>query len=155
MLGTFVVVLAVFAVLGQVFDHPIYLTVIGVPFALLAAVIVMGRLAERAAYRGIEGQTGAAGAALGALRRGWFRDEQPVAVEASRPQDPTSAAMVFRAVGRPGVVLVSEGPIGRATKLVESERKRVQRVLPNVAVHVVRVGTGEDEVPVRKAHRQA
>ncbi|GAB3591674.1 DUF4191 domain-containing protein [Angustibacter peucedani] len=150
MLGAFVLVLAVFVVLGQVLDHPIYLPVIGVPLAVLAAGIVMVRRTERAAYGQLEGQVGGGGAALGALRRGWFHEQQPVAVEASRPGDVASAAMVFRAVGRPGVVLVLEGPHGRAQKLAEKERKRVNRVVPNVPVTLVRVGTGEGEVPVRK-----
>ena len=66
------------------------------------------------------------------------------------PGDFTSAALVFRAIGRPGVVLVTEGPPPRATRLAESERKRVDRVAPNVPVHVLRTGDGEDEVPVRK-----
>lgn len=150
MLGAFVVVEAVVVLIGLAINHPIYLGIVGLPLALLAAALVMARRAERAAYRQLEGQTGGGGAALGALRRGWYYEQQPVAVEATRPGDMTSAAMVFRAVGRPGVVLVLEGPVGRAQRLGESERKRVSRVLPNVPVHVLRVGSGEDEVPVRK-----
>jgi hypothetical protein len=154
MLGAFLLVEAVFVALGIAFHHTIYLPVIGVPMAALAAGVVMVRRTERAAYRQLEGQTGGGGAALGALRKGWYREEQPVAVEATRPGDMTSAAMVFRAVGRPGVVLVEEGPPGRAGKLAEKERKRVARVLPNVPVTVIRVGTGDDEVPVRKLVRK-
>jgi hypothetical protein len=150
MLGAFVLVLAVFVAIGIAFDHTIYFPIIGIPLAVLAAGVVMVRRTERAAYGRLEGQVGGGGAALGALRRGWFREEQPVAVEATRPGDMTSAAMVFRAVGRPGVILVPEGPPGRASKLAEKERKRVTRVLPNVPVTVIRVGTGDDDVPVRK-----
>ncbi len=150
MLGAFVLVEAVFVVLGIVFDHRIYLPVVGVPLAVLAAGIIMVRRTERAAYSQLEGQVGGGGAALGALRRGWFFEQQPVAVEATRPGDLQAAAMVFRAVGRPGVVLVMEGPPARAQRLADKERKRVSRVLPNVPVTVLRVGTGEGEVPVRK-----
>ena len=150
MIGTFVLVLALFVVLGLLLSRPGFFTVLGLPLAVLAAFVVMVRRTERAAYRRIEGQPGAGAAALQALRRGWFREDQPVAVEAVRPNDPANAAMVFRAVGRPGVVLVLEGPLGRAQRLGESERKRVNRVLPNVPVHLIRVGTGADEVPVRK-----
>jgi hypothetical protein len=149
MLGAFLVVLVVFFVLGQVFDHPIYYTILGVPLGVLAAGIVMARKAERAAYKQLEGQVGG-GAALGALRRGWYYDQQPVAVEGTRPGDLNAAAMVFRAVGRPGVVLVLEGPLHRAQKLAEAERKRINRVLPNVPVHLMRAGEGEDEVPLHK-----
>ncbi len=62
--------------------------------------------------------------------------------------------MVFRAVGRPGVVLLAEGPAGRATRLAEAERKKVNRVAPGVPVSVVRVGEGgEGVVSVRKVAR--
>ena len=63
--------------------------------------------------------------------------------------------MVFRAVGRPGVVLLAEGPAARATRLAEAERKKVTRVAPGVPVRVVRVGEGGGEgvVSVRKVAR--
>ncbi len=154
MLGAFAGVLAVFVVLGIVLGRPVYLSVIGLPLAVLGAGVVMVRRTERAAYGRLEGQVGGGGAALGALRRGWFHEQQPVAVDATRPGDLQAAAMVFRAVGRPGVVLVLEGPAGRAQRLAEKERKRVSRVLPNVPVTLVRVGTGEGEVPVRKLARK-
>ncbi len=150
MIGAFVVTELLLVLIGLAIGHPIYLGIVGIPLALLVAAIVMARRAEKAAYRQLEGQAGGGGAALGALRRGWYYDQQPVAVEATRPGDVASAAMVFRAIGRPGVVLVCEGPAGRGQRLGESERKRVARVLPNVPIHVLQVGSGEDEVPVRK-----
>ena len=150
MVGTALLVEAVFVVVGLVTGHPIYFGLIGIPLAAMAGMIVMARRAERAAYRQLEGQPGAGGAALGALRKGWYYDQQPVAAEAMRPGDMSSAALVYRAVGRPGIVLVTEGPVARAAKLAEGERKRVARVAPNVPVHVVRLGSAEDEVPVRK-----
>jgi hypothetical protein len=150
MLGAFVAVIAVFVVIGMIAGHTVYFTILGIPLAVLAAGILMARKAERAAYRQLEGQVGGGGAALGALRRGWYYDQQPVAVEGTRPGDLNSAAMVFRAVGRPGVVLVLEGPESRARKLAESERKRINRVLPNVPVHLMRAGEGEGEVPLHK-----
>lgn len=139
-------------VIGLVIGHPVYVGILGLMFGVLAAMLVMSRRAERAAYRSIEGQPGATGAALNAIRRGWYYDQQPVAAEAVRPGDLASAAMVFRAVGRPGVVLVGEGPAGRAARLLESERKKVTRVLPGVPVTVLRIGDGdsEGEVSVRK-----
>ena len=64
-----------------------------------------------------------------------------------------SAALVYRAVGRPGVVLIAEGPSGRAQKLLAAERKKVERVASGVPVSVVRVGEGggEDEVTMPQA----
>ncbi len=124
--------------------------IFGVLFGILAATIIMSRRAERAAYRQIEGQAGAAGAALTSIRRGWYTDREPVAADVARPGDITSAAMVYRALGRPGVVLVGEGPTGRVQKLLAAEKKRVERVAPGVPVTTMRVGNGEDEVPLPK-----
>ncbi len=143
-------VLAVFVAIGFLVGHPVYLSVVGVPAAVLVALIVMARRTERAAYRQLEGQPGGAGAALGALRRGWYHEQQPIAAEANRSGDMSCAALVFRAVGRPGVVLITEGPKARARKLGEAERKRTARLLTNVPVTVLHAGPGEDEVPVRK-----
>jgi hypothetical protein len=151
-LGAFLGVIALAVVVGLVTKLWIYPILLGLPFALLAAVIVLSRRAEAAAYRQIEGQPGAAGAALSALRRGWYVEQQPVAVEATRGGDMTSAALVFRAIGRPGVILVAEGPTARAQKLLAAERKRVERVAPGVPIHTIRVGEGggDDVVSVRK-----
>jgi hypothetical protein len=147
-------VVVVLVVVGILVGHWVYFLVISIPLAALAAAFVLSRRAESAAYRSIEGQPGAAGASLSALRRGWYYDQQPVAAEAQRAGDVSSAAMVFRAVGRPGVVLLAEGPAGRATRLAEAERKKVSRVVPGVPVSVVRVGeSGEGVVSVRKVAR--
>jgi Domain of unknown function (DUF4191) len=150
MLGSFLLVVTVFVGVGLAIGHPLYLAVLGTTSGVLVALIVMARRAERAAYGRLAGQTGGSGAALGALRRGWYHDQQPVAADAARAGDLANTALVFRAVGRPGVVLVLEGPAARAIKLGEKERKRVSRVLPNVPVTTLRVGAGEGEVPVRK-----
>ena len=148
-LGTLVVMV----VIGVLVQHWVYFLILGLPTATLAASTVLSVRAKRAAYKSIEGQPGASGAALSSLRKGWFFEQQPVAAEAGRAGDMSSAAMVFRATGRPGVILVVEGPEARATKLGEAERKKVSRVAgPNVPVTVIRVGEGggEDEVSVRK-----
>jgi hypothetical protein len=153
MLLAFVATLAVVVGIGVLVGHWVYALILGLPLAVLAATITMSRRAERAAYSRIEGQPGAAGAALGALRRGWFVEQQPVALDGARgtrPEDMAGAAFVFRAVGRPGIVLVGEGPQGRVTKLLEAERKKTARVAPGVPVHLLQVGSGEGQVPVRK-----
>jgi len=146
-------VVVVMVVVGVLVGQWIYFLLLSIPLALLAATLVLSRRAERAAYRSLEGKPGAAGAALSALRRGWFYEQQPVAAEAQRAGDMSSAAMVFRAVGRPGVVLISEGPKARATRLAESERKKVGRTAPGVPVTVLRVGDAQGEVAVRKLAR--
>jgi hypothetical protein len=153
MLLAFVATLVVVVGIGVLVGHWVYALILGLPLALLAATITMSRRAERAAYSSIEGQPGAAGAALGALRRGWFYQQEPVALEGARgtrPEDMAGAAFVFRAVGRPGIVLVGEGPQGRVAKLLEAERKKTARVAPGVPVHLLQAGSGEGQVPVRK-----
>jgi len=139
--------------IGVAVDKPFYFLFLGIPLAALAASTVLSIRAKRAAFKSIEGKPGAAGAALSQLRKGWYFEQQPVAAEAGRAGDMASAAMVFRAVGRPGVVLVAEGPAARATRLAEAERKKINRIVgPSVPVTVYRMGEGggADEVSVRK-----
>ena len=131
-----------------------YGVILAIPTALLAAVIVMNRRGNTAMYRALEGQPGAVGATLTGLgRRGWYAGQEPVAVEGARgtrPSDMVDAAMVFRALGRPGVVLIGEGPTARVTKLLKQEEKKVARVAPGVPVHMWVVGDGEGQVPIKK-----
>lgn len=148
----FFVTLAVVVGIGALVGWPVYAVFLGLPLAALAATIVMSRRAERAAYRRLEGQPGASGAALTALRGGWFTDSEPVAVDANRTTGVTDAAMVFRALGRPGIVLVAEGPQQRAVRLLAAERKKTERLAPGVPITTLRIGEGEDEgiVEIRK-----
>ena len=139
--------LAVGVVTGILSGHWIYFPLLGLMVGLLAATIVLARRAEKAAFSQIEGQPGAAGAALSTLRRGWSFEQEPVAM------NPRTRDLVFRAVGRPGVVLVAEGPVTRVRRLVEDERRKINRLVPNVEVHTFFAGDGEDQVPLRKLNR--
>ncbi|MDO8145243.1 MULTISPECIES: DUF4191 domain-containing protein [Isoptericola] len=147
MLAVFIGILAVALLIGALTDNVIYAGIIGLPFALLAAMFVLTRKAERAAYTQIAGQPGAVRAALGTVRGGWNFDDEPVAV--NRQQD-----LVFRGVGRPGVVLVSEGPSHRVERMLADERKRAARILPNVPVTTIQVGDEEGQVPLPKVARK-
>jgi hypothetical protein len=147
MLLALVGTMALGLLIGLLVGHPIYVTILGLISGVLLAVIIMGRRAERAAYSQIAGQTGAAGYALKGLRRGWNVEQQPVAV------DPRTQDLVFRAIGRPGIVLVTEGPVPRVNRLVEQERKRLNRVLPEVPVIIINGGPDEGQVPLRKLSR--
>lgn len=142
--GPFLVLLAI----GFAVGHPFYLGFIGLMLGLLGGLILLTRRAERAAYSQIEGVPGAAGQALKTLRRGWTVFEEPVAI------DPRTRDTVFRAVGRPGVVLVSDGPAPRVDRLLEAERRKVARLLPDVPLHVIRSGRGEGQVPIAKLPRR-
>ncbi len=87
---------------------------------ILFAMIVFGRRAQKAAYAQMEGQPGAAAAALRMLRRGWKTD--PV-IAFTKQQD-----IVHRVVGPPGIVLVGEGNPNRLRQLMTSERRKHERV---------------------------
>jgi hypothetical protein len=145
MLAGFVATLVVAYLLGLLVGQAIFVTIIGLPMAVLVALVIMSRRAERSAYQRMSGQPGVAGAVLKNIRRGWYVEDEPVAI------DPRTRDLVFRAIGRPGVALVAEGPVQRVQRLVEGERKRVARVLgPNVPVLVIHVGDGEGQVPLRQ-----
>ncbi|MFK4729298.1 DUF4191 domain-containing protein [Agromyces mediolanus] len=119
--------------------------VAGVLAGLLIAMIILGRRAERAAYSQIDGQPGAVGAVLrSGLRGGWVGNEMPVAVN-GRTQD-----AVYRAVGRGGVVLISEGPASRTQRMLDDEQRKVARVLPTVDVTLVSVGHEEGDVELHR-----
>ena len=150
-LVTFAVIVGIGFLLGGLWRW--YLILIAIPAALLAATFVMNRRGNKAMYGMLEGQTGAAGAALQSVgRRGWYASTEPVAIDANRaskPSDLSGSAMVFRALGRPGIVLIGEGPKQRVMKLLKAEEKKVGRVAPGVPVHLWVVGDGSDDGEVK------
>ncbi|MDR2372732.1 MAG: DUF4191 domain-containing protein [Bifidobacteriaceae bacterium] len=125
-----------------------YMAFVCAPVGFLAATMFLARRAEATAYGRIEGQPGAAASALGTIRRGWTIEQEPVAV------DPRSMDMVFRAVGRPGIVLVGEGQAGKLKGMLKKERQRVARLAPGVPVTELTVGRGEGQVPLPKLARK-
>jgi hypothetical protein len=112
---------------------------------VLAATIVFGRRAEKAAFSQVEGQPGAAAAALNMLRRGWTVTP---GVAVTRNQD-----LVHRAVGRPGVVLIAEGSPTRLPNLLAQEKKKVARFVPDVPIYDVQAGNEEGQISLRKLNR--
>ena len=116
--------------------------VTAVMIGLLAVLVVFGRRAQRAAYAQIEGQPGAAAAALGTLRRGWKTDP---AIAFNKNQD-----IVHRVVGPPGIVLIGEGNPNRLKPLLANERRKHERVAAEIPIHEVICGDGEGCVPVNK-----
>jgi hypothetical protein len=134
-LGTLVVVIVIGLFAGQLW--------FSVPLAVL--MIVFGQLAQRAQYKVIAGQPGAAAAILKNMRGNWTVTE---AVSGNRNLD-----MVHRAVGRPGVVLVSEGPRNRVGQLLGAEKKRISRAAQQVPIYDVQVGDDEGQIPVDKLQR--
>ncbi|NSC21332.1 DUF4191 domain-containing protein [Streptomyces albus subsp. chlorinus] len=140
--GVGLVTFGVLLAIGFLIGHPVYLGILGVLLALLACAIVFGRRAERAAFGQMEGQPGAAAAVLENIGRGW---QVTPAVAMNRNQD-----IVHRAVGKAGIVLVGEGNPNRLRGLIASEKKKMNRVVGDVPVHTLIVGTGEDQVELKK-----
>ncbi|MEV7500677.1 DUF4191 domain-containing protein [Streptomyces sp. NPDC093018] len=134
--------LAVFLVIGFLLGHPVYLGVFGLLVGLLGAAVVFGRRAERAAFGQMEGQPGAAAAVLDNVGRGWTTTP---AVAMNRSQD-----VVHRAVGKAGIVLVAEGNPNRVKSLLAAEKKKMNRIVADVPVHDIIVGTGEGQVELKK-----
>jgi len=141
-LATFFLTFAVMLAIGFVIGHPVYLGILGVMLGFLAATIIFGRRAEKAAFSQVQGQPGAAAAALNMLRKGWTVTP---GVAVTKNQD-----LVHRVVGRPGVVLIGEGAPTRVGNLLAQEKKKVARYVPDVPIYDLQAGDGEGQGPLRK-----
>ena len=148
LLGTFLLAaVAGFALMLLVLRGSLVFPIVfGVLVGTLAVMIVFGRRAQRAALAQIEGQPGAAAAALGLLRRGWQTDP---AIGFTKQQD-----VVHRLVGPPGIVLIGEGNPNRLRPLMASERRKHERVVAETTISELIVGNGPDEVPLGKLVRR-
>lgn len=138
------IVLAIFISAGSILTLVLYI-ITGLMVSILLTLIVLGQRAEKTAYRQIAGQPGAVGAVMrSALRRVWQASEFPVAV------NPRTQEAVYRAVGKPGVVLIGEGPQSKTKKMLEDERRAVLRAVPEIPVHFIYVGPDADATPLPK-----
>ncbi len=141
-IGTLVVVTGGMIGLGFAIGAWITFLILGLLLGPLAAMIVFGRRASKAAYSEIEGRTGAAGSVINGLRGAW---RVQLGVAFTRNQD-----LVHLAVGRPGIVLVGEGSPHRVQQLLIQEKRRYARAAPDVPVYDVSVGDAPNQVPLRK-----
>ena len=143
LLGTFVVGAAIGFGLFWFFPGggPIGLLIAaagGLLMGLLLTLVVFGRRARKSAYRQMEGRPGAAGQALGMLRRGWDRPHDRLQQAAGRrpprrrfPRD------------RPG----RQGNPNRLRGLLTNGPGKHQRVTAEIPIHEVICGNGEGEGP--------
>jgi hypothetical protein len=139
---------ALVLVLLGVFVGPLVLFIpLAVLFGMLVTVFLFGRFAQSAQYSAIDGQMGAAVAVLKQLRGNWTVSEAPVA--ANRNMD-----AVYRAVGRPGVILIGEGSPNGLASLLTNEKKKVARVAYEVPIFEFLIGDGEGQVPISKLQRK-
>lgn len=117
--------------------------IFGILCGILAALIVFGKRAERAAYAQVEGQVGAAAGALQMLKRGW--SVKP-AIAFTKSQD-----VVHRVLGKPGIILVGEGNPNRVRGLLAAERKKHARIAGDtVPIVEIIVGNEADQVKLTK-----
>ena len=118
----------------------------GLLLGALLAMVIFGRRAQKAAYAQMDGQPGAAAAALRMLRgRSW---KSSPAIAFTKQQD-----VVHRLVGPPGIVLIGEGNPNRLRSLLATERRKHERVAADVPIHEVMCGNGEGQVPLSKLVR--
>ena len=118
-----------------------------VMLALLADMLILSTLLRPAMYTQIDGTVGSVYAVTSQIKRGWSISEDPAAI--SKDQD-----IVWRIVGRPGVVLISEGPSNRVRPMLNNERKKIQRITQNAPVIFIEVGNGEGQIPLKKLNRK-
>ncbi|MDD7465949.1 MAG: DUF4191 family protein [Actinomycetaceae bacterium] len=137
--GSFALFLVLGIVLGIVTGHWISWTITGIALAILAPMVTLTTLISKAAYRQADGIPGASGGVLSQLGRGWIIKEEPV--EFSRDMK----SFVFRAVGKPGVVLVAEGP-GDLSPMMRAAAKQVNRTVASAPVVTLYVGHGPKQI---------
>jgi len=70
------------------------------------------------------------------------------AVAVNKSQD-----MISRVVGRPGVILISEGPASRVTSMLANERKKTARWVPDIPIYEIQVGLEADQVTLKKLQK--
>lgn len=124
----------VFAVISADVISAVVWVIGGILLGLLVFLIVLGQITQRLMYQNLEGQIGAVSALIkNQLRRSWRASEIPVRMN-------KSSDTVYRLVGRPGVVIISEGVKTRVAPLVDEARREAARIVPSVPIHTMHVG---------------
>ena len=141
LLGTAVLLVALAVALALATDQAVwYWVLIALLLALVADMALLSWTVRRASYSQIEGKPGAAKLVLDqVLGRGWYLESEPVYI------NPKTEDVIWRLVGRPGVVLVAEGPGGRLQRPIADEQRVLRRILSTVPVHVINVGVEEGQ----------
>jgi hypothetical protein len=125
----------------------IYSTIFGLLVGVLAGLFTLTRRFEKNAYSRMEGVVGGSLAVAQSIRNGWSFEETPEAI------DQKGRAVVFRGVGKGGIVLIAEGG-GAAHRLVDASTKRFAKLIPGVPVRAIYVGSGEGQVPLTKLAKE-
>ena len=143
------ITVAVF-LLGTLWGGQWFMLPVGIVLGAVVAMWIFTRRLQSSMYKRVEDHPGAAGWTLDNRRNTfgivWFTKQ---GVGMTRQQD-----LLHRVVGNPGVVFVGEGSPKRLEKIVEKERRRIDRIAGGVPVHVIYTGTGENQVPLGKLQRK-
>lgn len=115
---------------------------VGILLTLLAVLIVLNLRSNAAMMTAAEGQPGAAAQLVENMRGDW---RVTTALSSTTQMD-----MVHLVLGRPGVILLAEGNPQRVRSLLGQEKRRLSKVIGNAPMYDYIVGTGEDELSIRK-----
>lgn len=115
---------------------------LGVLVALLGVVIVLNLRSQKAMMKEAEGQPGAAASIIENMRGDW-RVSPAIA-------STTQFDMVHLVIGRPGVILIGEGNVGRVRGLITQERRRLVKVIGNAELRDFIIGNEEGQLPLAK-----
>jgi hypothetical protein len=137
---------AVYIIVFFITGSPYIPIPLAIVVALVLAMFVFSRRAQRSMFSQAEGQAGAAGWMLKQQLRGDWRLTEAVA-------GTTQLDAVHRLVGRPGVVLVGEGAPHRVRGLLAQEKKRTARVVGDTPIYDITIGTGEGDIRLSKLNR--
>ena len=146
----FVVPIALGVLVGILIGGPVaivYASMFGLVTGVLVALFTLTRRFEKNAYARMEGVVGGSLAVAQAIRSGWTFEENPEAV------DNKGRGVVFRGVGKGGIVLLAEGG-NSARRLVDASTKRFAKLVPGVPVRAIYVGKGEGQVSLTKLSKE-
>lgn len=115
---------------------------LGIMLSLLALLIVLNVRSSKVFMAAAERTPGAAAQMIERMRGDW---RVTPAISATTQMD-----MVHLVLSRRGVVLVAEGDPQRVRSLLGQEKRRLAKVIGSAPLHDFILGTGENEVPLRK-----
>ncbi len=144
MIGTVLLGAGVFTVLAWLTGFWWWAGLIfGVVIGVMVGMIIFARRVQSSVYKQAEGTPGAAAWSLQNNLKGRWRITPAVA-------STTHLDAVHRVIGRPGIVLVGEGAPHRVKPLMAQEKRRIARIVGDIPIYDVVVGTEEDQTPLRK-----
>ena len=123
-------------------------TLLGIITGYLSALLVISRKANSAVYVKFANEPGKVSIAVGTLtRRSYKGTNQPIAV------NPRTKDMIFRVVGPAGVVLMGDGAPTSTKVMLEEERRKVQRAVNGVTVHLLYCSEDGHGTPLKQLEK--